>query len=187
MVDACDGIPADAIAYERRLFDATARNWPDLRVDTASDTVPRVGDAQFMSAWCHGAPGVGLARLQALRYCDTLEMRMEIDHALHTTLAEGLGHNHSLCHGDLGKVELVLQAGVLLDEPGWLAEAQRLAGKILASITTHGWRCGVPQGVETLGLMTALAGIGYGLLRLARPQDVPSVLTLETPQQCRGT
>jgi hypothetical protein len=35
--------------------------------------------------------------------------------------------------------------------------------------------------VETPGLMIGLAGIGYGLLRLARPNDVPSVLQLAAP------
>jgi hypothetical protein len=35
--------------------------------------------------------------------------------------------------------------------------------------------------VETPGLMTGLAGIGYGLLRLAVPTRVPSVLVLEGP------
>jgi lantibiotic modifying enzyme len=35
--------------------------------------------------------------------------------------------------------------------------------------------------VESPGLMTGLAGIGYGLLRVAAPARVPSVLTLEGP------
>ena len=39
-----------------------------------------------------------------------------------------------------------------------------------------GWKCGLPQGHETPGLMMGLAGIGYGLLRLAWPERVPSVL-----------
>ena len=38
-----------------------------------------------------------------------------------------------------------------------------------------------PSGVETPGLMTGLAGIGYGLLRLAEPRRTPSVLALEPP------
>jgi lantibiotic modifying enzyme len=177
----------DAMTYERHLFDAKARNWPDLRVDPAVDTVPRARGARFMSAWCHGAPGVGLARLQILRHWATAEVRTEIDHALHTTRAEGFGHNHSLCHGDLGNVELLFQAGVQLKEPGLLVEVQHLASRIMASIATYGWRCGITQGVETPGLMTGLAGIGYGLLRLARPQCVPSVLTLDTPPQGRET
>ena len=35
--------------------------------------------------------------------------------------------------------------------------------------------------VESPGLMTGLAGIGYGLLRLAEPTRMPSVLVLEPP------
>ncbi|HSN89572.1 MAG TPA: lanthionine synthetase LanC family protein, partial [Thermoanaerobaculia bacterium] len=42
----------------------------------------------------------------------------------------------------------------------------------------QGWRCGVPLAVETPGLMTGLAGIGHGLLRLAHPGRIPSLLTL---------
>jgi lantibiotic modifying enzyme len=37
----------------------------------------------------------------------------------------------------------------------------------------------MPLGAETPGLMTGLAGIGYGLLRLAEPERVSSVLLLE--------
>jgi hypothetical protein len=35
--------------------------------------------------------------------------------------------------------------------------------------------------VESPGLMTGLAGIGYALLRLAEPHRVPSVLGLAPP------
>ena len=36
--------------------------------------------------------------------------------------------------------------------------------------------------VETPGLLSGLAGIGFGLLRAARPELVPSVLALEPPR-----
>jgi lantibiotic modifying enzyme len=52
---------------------------------------------------------------------------------------------------------------------------------LLDSIDTHGWVTGVPLGVETPGLMTGLAGIGYQLLRLAEPEKVPSVLLVAPP------
>ena len=45
----------------------------------------------------------------------------------------------------------------------------------------QGWLCGIPHGIETPGLMIGLAGVGYGLLRLAAPNDVPSVLVLAPP------
>ena len=57
-----------------------------------------------------------------------------------------------------------------------------MAAATLASIRRNGWICGVPSGVETPGLMTGLAGIGYGLLRLAEPRRTPSVLAFESPK-----
>lgn len=134
-----------------------------------------------MTAWCHGAPGIGLARLRCLPYLDNREIREEIDIALKTTLRHGFGSNHSLCHGDLGNLDLLLQASQALGTPEEIEVAQ-LTASILKSINCHGWVCGVPLGVETPGLMTGLAGIGYGFLRLAAPKQVPSVLVLEPPK-----
>ena len=39
--------------------------------------------------------------------------------------------------------------------------------------------CGTPGSVRTPGLLVGLAGIGFGLLRLARPEEVPSPLFLD--------
>src|SRR5262245_10432434 len=54
-----------AIEYERSLFSSEAGNWPDLRDYEASNQAAKDGreKGHFMSAWCHGAPGIGLARL----------------------------------------------------------------------------------------------------------------------------
>ena len=172
-----------AIDYERSLFSAEAGNWPDLREFEPSGRTTKNGQAgeKFTAAWCHGAPGIGLARLRALRYLDDAEIRLEIDAALRTTSKQGFGGNHSLCHGDLGNLELLLEAGRMLVEPQWLAQAGRRAAMILESIDKDGWLCGIPLGVESPGLMTGLAGIGYGLLRLAEPARVPAVLVLDPP------
>ena len=110
-----------------------------------------------------------------------METQAEIDAALETTLARGFGANHSLCHGDLGNLETLLQAGEKLADPRWRAEAARMGAATLESIRRNGWICGVPSGVETPGLMQGLAGIGYGLLRLADPRRTPSVLAVEPP------
>lgn len=165
----------DALTYERSLFRADAGNWLDLRPREPGEDA---GTAAFMTAWCHGAPGIGLARLGRLPQMDDATVRAEIEAAVRTTVAYGFGANHSLCHGDLGNLELLIQArrtlgDVRLDEP-----LARGAAAVLEGIEQGGWRCGVPQGVETPGLMTGLAGIGYGLLRLAEPERVPSVLLL---------
>lgn len=160
-----------ALAYERSLYSPEAKNWPDLREGE--------GPGSFICAWCHGAAGVGLSRLAVLPYLDDAEVRGEIDAALDTTVATGFGRNHSLCHGDLGNLDLLVLGGRLGMDRG--AEVERLGAVIVESIRRHGWLCGVPLGVETPGLMAGLAGIGYGLLRVAAPDAVPSILTLEPP------
>src|SRR5262249_6602803 len=137
--------------------------------------------SRYATAWCHGAPGIGLARLQALRHLPDDATRADVATALRTTVAEGFGDNHSLCHGDLGNLELLSQAGEALGEPRWRAEAERLTALSWESIAQHGWRCGTPTGVESPGLMTGLAGIGHGFLRLAEPARVPAVLVLAPP------
>ena len=165
-----------AIEYERSLFRPAEGNWADLR--RAAPT-----ESSALCAWCHGAPGIGLARLHSLPHLDTAAIRTEIATALNTTLGQGFGRNHSLCHGDLGNLELLLQASLTLDDPQWHTAVRRLSATILASIQRDGWLCGVPSGLETPGLMTGLAGTGYGLLRLAAPDQVPSVLVLEPPKR----
>jgi lantibiotic modifying enzyme len=134
-----------------------------------------------MTAWCHGAVGIGLARLQALPSLNDPELRVELDTALRTTLAAGFGHNHSLCHGDLGNLELLLQASATFDDPQLRAAVDQRAALILTDICGNGWRCGLPLGLESPSLMSGLAGIGYGLLRLAEPTRVPAILVLAPP------
>ena len=161
------GAAQAALSYERSLFDQTVGNWPDLRPGAST---PRI-------AWCHGAPGIGLSRLS---HPDTLA-RSEVEIAVQTTLAGGLGRNHSLCHGDLGTLEfLQIAAGFLQDEDlGTLVK--RLTGGLIADLEERGPRCGLPLQAESPGLMTGFAGIGYGLLRLADPEEVPCVLLLAPP------
>jgi lantibiotic modifying enzyme len=121
-----------------------------------------------------------------LRHLDDPAIAVEARNALETTLRHGFGSNHSLCHGDLGSLELLLEASRTLGEPRWAEELKSKASTTLASIEEHGFLCGIPLLVETPGLMDGLAGIGYGMLRLAHPERVPSVLLLEPPPAAAG-
>ena len=106
-----------------------------------------------MVAWCHGAAGIGLSRHEP--------------RAVQAVRCSPPRANHALCHGELGNLE-VLPIG----------EARVRAAAI---VRAPEWICATPFGVESPGLMTGLAGIGYGLLRLAMPERVASVLRLEGP------
>lgn len=172
----------DGLAYERSVYSAERRNWPDLR-EGAAEEAGLEGDDElhYMCAWCHGASGVGLARVAGLAELDDGTVRDEIAVAVETTLAEGFGDNHSLCHGALGNLEFLVQAAEATESASLRDRAGRIAGGVLRSIERDGWLYGQPEGAEPLGLMVGLAGIGYGLLRMAVPDEVPSVLTLEVP------
>jgi type 2 lantibiotic biosynthesis protein LanM len=170
-----------AVAYERGLFSPRERNWPDLRDPELVGRKAKDGQEAFMTAWCYGAPGIGLSRLHLLKHLGDAETRAEIDAALQTTLAQGFAGNYSLCHGCLGNIELLLQASEMFDDAGWQVQVDHLAAILLDRIEREGWLCGNPAGVESPGLMTGLAGIGYGLLRLAEPVRMPSVLVLAPP------
>jgi type 2 lantibiotic biosynthesis protein LanM len=172
----------DGIAYERSLFRAEAGNWVDLRPPETEGETPK-----FPVAWCHGAPGVGLSRLLCKRLVNDPLFDGEINTALRTTLTGGFGYNHCLCHGDLGNLEFLMEAARTLPESAWGEEARGLAGAILKTITREGWLCGNPLALESPGLMTGLAGIGYGLLRCAEPARVPSVLALAPPFATKET
>ncbi|MEU7092135.1 type 2 lanthipeptide synthetase LanM family protein [Kitasatospora aureofaciens] len=161
-----------AVEYERTLFDATEANWRDVREDG--------GAPSFPALWCHGASGIALARTTLAELLPEARNALlaERDTALGTVLREGFGHNSSLCHGDLGNLEALHQAG-----SPWRTAARQQAHAALDALADRGWACGLPHGVHSPSLMVGLAGIGHGLLRLAAPETTPAVLTLEFPKQ----
>jgi lantibiotic modifying enzyme len=123
-----------------------------------------------------------LARLRSLHLLEDPLLRSEIDAALQTTCAHAFGSSHSLCCGDLGNLELLLQADIILGDPRWRRELDRQTARLLGA---GAWRCATVGGLPSPALLTGLTGIGYGLLRLARPDQVPSVLTLDS-LECPG-
>ncbi len=176
----------EAIAYERSVFSVEKRNWPDLRPSSTSQADGNKEavheNPPYMVAWCHGASGIGLARLGSLSVLHDAEIDAEIDAALHTTIRRGFGMNHSLCHGDMGNLDILLTATQRLAKAHYKDVLQRIAPMLLDSVETQSWISGVPQGVETPGLMVGLSGMGYALLRLAEPERMPSILLLAPPK-----
>ncbi|MFJ9949455.1 type 2 lanthipeptide synthetase LanM family protein [Kitasatospora sp. NPDC091207] len=172
-----------ALEYERSLFDPAAANWRDVREDDGPHA------PSYPALWCHGAAGIALARVELgpgepagsegrspLPDADGGWLGEERDTALDTVLRHGFGGNFSLCHGDFGNLEPLLLAG-----GRWRAAGLRRAAATLDALDERGWVCGLPSGVHSPSLLVGLAGIGHGLLRLAAPEAVPSVLALRPP------
>ena len=173
---------AGALRYEHSVHDAEHHCWLDLR-----DTTP---ERYSMIAWCHGAPGIALARVDLAGYLDdsaTLDRDLGdaitgmLEFGLTGEVISGVG-NHSICHGDLGNSEALLLAARARGDGEVARQAMIVGSSVLAHIEQAGWLCGVPLGAETPGLMSGVAGIGYNLLRLAMPERIPSVLLVEPPR-----
>lgn len=170
-----------ALAYERTLFSEEQGNWRDLRIAPVRRQDGTIVE-NYPVAWCNGAAGIGLARLRMTSLRDAI-FDEEIDAALRATRRHGFGYNHCLCHGDLGNIELLIEAEAAGHPSLGAHEVASLTTNILEVIERQGWICGTPRGVETPGLMTGLAGIGYGLLRLYDPVGTPSVIMLDPPRR----
>ncbi|WP_426751188.1 type 2 lanthipeptide synthetase LanM family protein [Myxococcus sp. Y35] len=170
------------MAFERGLYAPEERNWPDLRAG-AKELATVDGAEHFLWAWCTGAPGVGLARLFGLPWVDDAAVREEIAIAVDSTLARGFGRNHGLCHGDLGNADFLLEAAAVLGDDALKARTDRVAGGILQGIRERGYLFGLQGNTETPGLLVGLAGIAYGLARLALPERLPSLLAVAPPRR----
>lgn len=171
----------EAVEYERSVYSAEHENWPDLRDFASFKQQP--GEIHYPITWCHGAPGVGLGRLLMWQQRPDPDVRLEVEAAIRTTIKGGFGLNHSLCHGDLGNLDLLILAAESFDDQELRSRVAKLAASILENIEDHGWTTGIPSGVESPGMMTGLAGIGYGLLRVADPARVPSIMVLAPPHK----
>ncbi|GAA5530717.1 type 2 lanthipeptide synthetase LanM family protein [Herpetosiphon gulosus] len=176
-----------ALAYDNSLFVAEQQNWRDIRTAKTKGNQQTDDLVLCMAAWCHGASGIGISRLGMAQCLDDATIDHDLQQALSTTLKQGFGMNHSLCHGDFGNLALIQAAAKHYADQQLQAQAQTLASEIFASIQRGGYRCGVQYGAQPPGLMTGIAGIGYGLLQQAAPACVPSVTFLEAPTVCATT
>ena len=163
----------EGIAYEDSIFSPAVGNWPDLRQDK---------QPAFATSWCHGAPGIALARLGGLSVLDNAQVRRDIEAAVQTTEAFGIQHLDHLCCGNLGRADVLLAAASQLSRP----ELRAIAMKQAWSIVTRAERTGsfslhhlLPRQVYNPGFFQGAAGIGYALLRMAQPERLPCVLLWE--------
>ncbi len=168
---------AEAIAYERHVFSTVVHNWPDFRSVTALNNQPG-----FVVSWCHGAPGIGLARLGGLSILQTKEIAQDLEVALQTTQKfswQGVDH---ICCGNFGRIEVLLVAAQKLSRPQLQKAAQQQAAWVVARAAqtgTYQLFANLPGHVFSPNFFQGTAGIGYQLLRLAHPETVPSVLLWE--------
>jgi type 2 lantibiotic biosynthesis protein LanM len=170
----------EALRFEQYHFFPEVGNWQYLR-EMETSTEAKTGP-QFMTNWCYGAPGIGLARLGGLPVLDTHQVRNDIQAALQTTLANGLSSLDNLCCGNDGRIELLVTASRRLGQPHLLEVARQWSSVLVHRARERGGfhvLDQLPRQAFNPGLFQGYAGIGYQLLRVAFPERIPSVLLWE--------
>ncbi|MFE7105690.1 type 2 lanthipeptide synthetase LanM family protein [Streptomyces sp. NPDC057600] len=128
-------------------------------------------------SWCRGRTGVALAVLDSpAAQADPLLSAWAHEAAADIARTEP-PPDDSLCHGELGVLELLRRGEPSGARTRWMERA----GALLAAADRTKPRCGTPGQVSHPGLLTGLAGIGHGLLRAGFPDRVPSMLLLAGP------
>jgi type 2 lantibiotic biosynthesis protein LanM len=172
---------AECLAFEDASYDAERRNWPDLRV---------AGQSLWPCQWCHGAPGIGLARLATTRRIatnaaakaelDGKRLAADVSNAVEGVARASPGQLDTLCCGALGSIEFLCEAaaeGIGQRDIGELA-LQRLATVLAAAAASGDYRWNSGKRQFNLGLFRGLAGVGYTLLRRI-DSSLPNVLVWE--------
>lgn len=163
----------EAINYERSVFIPEVGNWPDFR-QTSTKQHPNC-----MCSWCHGAPGIGLARVAGLDVLYTNEIQQDIEAAIRTTVDLNLQAIDQLCCGNLGRIEFLFTAARKLSRSDLLETVMTQSAKVVSHAQKRGhFGYGLSLTFHP-GFFQGAAGIGYQLLRLAYPDQLPSILLWE--------
>ncbi len=164
--------------WENSLLRGDSTNWPDRRSCSIGNPSLSAGNCM----WCNGASGIGISRVAATAlgvarnsYFDDIERAVEI------CLTSELLDIDNCCCGGFGVFELLLLSERVMGSLG--GRLQSVRERVLRSAFDRGYFRVVSddggRGVFDPGFWTGYSGIGYGLLRLADPENWRSVLSFE--------
>ncbi|PID77289.1 MAG: hypothetical protein CSB24_02315 [Deltaproteobacteria bacterium] len=165
-----DEAVAAGLAFERSLFDAEEQNWWD------DENRVLIG-----STWCHGAPGIGLARSGLLEFYPDREIESEMERAMTVCRQYDIRVNDHLCCGNLGVADCLLTAGMRASRRDWIDHARRIAAMVPERAEERGefsFSAGKAS-VYPLTFFQGYPGMAYQLLRFTRPDVIASVLLLD--------
>ncbi|MGW4522112.1 type 2 lanthipeptide synthetase LanM family protein [Amycolatopsis sp. NPDC004378] len=158
-----------AFAYQEWLYRPEEGNWFDARIGSEED---------FFTSWCHGSAGIGLAALDLHRRTGEPRWLEMAGRAARASAAEGFGWSHTLCHGDMGQWE-VLDA-IRRADPSWTGPGRdEIDAELLTGLEQRGPVGGLAREAFSPSLMSGLAGVVHGLLRMHPGHTLPSPLLLD--------
>lgn len=163
----------DLISREDLLYREDIKNWIDLRNN----------NKEALNYWCHGAPGILLARVKMMKYMrkeDIKLVKSKVTEALEQFIQNGFdrSNNHSLCHGIMGNIDILKTISETINDIELMETCKSLFNDFLEYIENDGFKYGLYGTLGMVSFMTGISGIGYGILRQLNPK-LPSVLAID--------
>lgn len=195
--DALAYIAEQAYFYEEQYFNPAVGNWADFRKGIYRDQDQQEHEenyqngnmdffthGSYVNAWCHGAAGIGLARVRATELLSNRHYRTEAENAIAMThktnvALHSIETNFALCHGGGGNADVFIEAYRVWKDERYLAYCEAIAEMALEQHAVQGsYRSGfalAAPGMEDRSMYMGTAGVGYFFLRLLDPMNTPSV------------
>lgn len=173
-----------ACAYEDSWFSEQNRNWPDFRLH--GESLKRTPcEYEYMSTWCHGAPGIAISRARAYQILNDKRYAVEAEMALQTTkktlqtLLLSPTSDVCICHGLLGNAEILTHCNEVLY--GKSADHEPIIHEVVQAVISR-YRIEHGNSHERVGnagpgMMMGISGTGYALLRRSH-NSLPSILDI---------
>ncbi len=159
--------------YERKFFSSEHGTWADLRENPP----------HYSAIWCHGASGIGLARLASIPLLKDQQVQRDVELAIKTTQKDLSTQNCHLCCGVFGRLEFLIEASRKLTQPNLEQQVRQTMREFFPEKEIDNTEIALNTLFDKFycpGFMTGMAGIGYTLLRLQdQKHALPQVLLLQ--------
>jgi hypothetical protein len=193
--DAFLWIADQAFFYEAAFYNKIKNNWPDFRKGIYGEeeyahyktaylngNLNGLTNSHYMSAWCHGNIGIGMARIRAVEILKKNKYKLELDNILrasYSNFKRSKNKSYNLCHGYGGNADLLLEAYKLFGDSKYINSAAEIAMGCIKLKDKMNYHISGMKNVKDGSDHTLLlgnAGIAFFLLKTLYPHKMQSVL-----------
>ncbi|MED3447807.1 MULTISPECIES: type 2 lanthipeptide synthetase LanM family protein [Bacillus cereus group] len=159
------------LKQENLHFNSTDNNWTDLREFINTESV----------YWCHGAPGISLARMKTIQYLGINDLlNKDLTCGIRKTLQDGFSdyHDSSLCHGVFGNLDILIEINKYKKCETLRHFIDSTFSNYIDNLTKFGYQSGIKNSLPINNFMLGKFGIAYTLLRY-KNNKIPCILSLD--------
>lgn len=165
---------AQGIIFEQEYFDKLETKFKKRR--------DLIDVSELKTSWCNGTSGIVLGRIGGISEYSNAKIQDEIAAGIDSVLKTNLHFVDHVCCGNFGRIETLLYYGHFNNNLRILGEVNNRTSILINKAHDRGGfliHPKIPKKFTTPGFFQGLAGIGYQLLRIANPYEIPSILLFE--------